>query len=308
MSEHKQLVIVETPFQLLCANEYVKKKKIAPVLVVRKSGVGANDFQLDAMIRDLEMGSSIDLIVRPRHLGDLFKAIFKILPLMFFKYESVVIGSYFSNFQRKIAFLARKNNLVLLDDGVASVLADRLIGEIKMKAYSAFSIFPLTESNYKSFELNDFNVTAGRYDCYLQNDLSCFFIGQKLVDIDAVGLEAYVRVVEFCVSESGGEILNYIPHRAEGQECIERIKAIPGVRILFVDFAIEYYFLRERITPSKVFSVISTALYSVATIFPASSIYCVRPESLRVDMFVHYDDIINVFSGHPSGMVFLSVG
>lgn len=301
------LVIVETPFQLLCAYEYLKIKKINPKIVIRKSSVGANDLQIDSMLEDMGGLDTVQVMIRPRRVLDLLKSAFKLLPIFCVKYEEVVVGSYFSGVQMKIARLANKKNVVLLDDGVASILADKVISKKEPGVYSAFSIFPLMASCYRCVESNRFESVSAKYDCYAQEDLSCFFIGQKLVDIGAIDMDSYIRAVKCCVETSNGAMLNYIPHRTESAECISMVEKIDGVRVFPTDCAIEYYMLRERIKPANVYSVISTALYSIATIYPDSKVFCVQPKQLKSSMFEHYGDIVKLFKEHPNGIRFFAV-
>ncbi|MNZ75111.1 hypothetical protein D3C78_935820 [compost metagenome] len=303
----KYLFIVETPFQLLCAYEYLNLKKINPKIVIRKSSVGANDFQIDSMLGDMGRLDAVQIIIRPRRAMDFFKCVLKLLPIFFVNYEEVVLGSYFSGVQRKIARLVSKRGVVLLDDGVASVLADKVISEKEPGVYSAFSIFPLRAASYRRVESNSFKAVSERYDCYVQEDLSCFFIGQSLVDIGAIDMDSYVRAVKVCAEATNGSMLNYIPHRTESAECIDMVKKIDGVRVFPTDCAIEYYMLKERIKPVNVYSVISTALYSIATIYPDSGVFCVQPKRLKSSMFEHYGDIVRIFKEHPNGICFLDV-
>lgn len=246
----KVLVVVETPFQLLCAYEYMCKHSADYDVFVRKSGVGVNDQQMDTMLVELNISLKGEFFVRSSKYLDYIRALKVFLPFVFRLYGKVVVGSYFSRFQRFISSVVLKKEMVLLDDGVATLLADKLVSE-QGRRYSVFSIFELNKASYISCELNDFSFVAGKYLCGESNEYSSFFVGQKLVDIGAIDIASYIEVLEWAVSDSYDSVVHYIPHRAESLNSLEIIKSVAGVKILHSDVAIEYFMLRNGWYPKE---------------------------------------------------------
>lgn len=109
-------------------------------------------------------------------------------------------------------------------------------------------------------------------------------------------MESYIRLVQYAVKDSNGMILHYIPHRAESKAIIEKIAAIPGVKILHSDVAIEHFLLKRHWYPKKLYSIISTALYSLSHIFPKAECFALKTDSLKTEIFKHYQLIIEAFS------------
>lgn len=296
---NKVLVLVETPFQLLCAYEYSRKNPSCISLYIRKSGVGSNDQQMSAMVRDLKLKIKKEFLVRPGKKIDYILSVLGFLFSEFHRYDKVVLGSFFSGFQKMLSSVVLKNEVILLDDGVATLLADRIISEQGGK-YSVFSIFDLDKKNYVNCEVNRFDSIAGEYDCKENKEYAAFFIGQKLVDIGAMDMAAYVRVLECAVRESSESVVHYIPHRTESLECLEIVKRVKGLQLLHADVAVEYFMLRNKWCPQKIYSVNSTALFTLASLFPSARAVAMIPSTLKTQMFVHHDLIMESFERHKS--------
>ncbi|KTD04616.1 hypothetical protein OQJ19_06305 [Fluoribacter gormanii] len=292
----KGLILVETPFQLLCAYEYLNQHPGYYDFFVRNSGVGTNDEQMRVMLEALGVHVKKTFFVKPKNLKSILFSTINFLLLTRRSYNHVVVGSYFSGVLKFFSNMVVKKEVVLLDDGVATLLADRIIKNKEIKKYLAFSIFQLDKENYKQVYLNSFNSLANKFMCSIHPDNCIFFIGQILVDMSAIELDDYVRLVEFAVNNSPDVIVHYIPHRAESSEVIHRIAAIPRVNILLADVAIEYYLLKNQWYPEKLYSVISTALYSLSCIFQKTQCIALRTTALKTELFQHYDLIIDAFS------------
>lgn len=300
--KNKILILVETPFQLLCAYEYSRKNPSPVSLYIRKSGVGSNDQQMSAMVRDLHLKIKKEFLVRPGNKLDYLRAVLGFLFCDFHRYEKVVLGSYFSGFQKLISSIVIKKEIVFLDDGVATLLADKIIKE-QGGRYSVFSIFDLDKDNYINCEVNRFDSLAGEYKCTEHEEYAVFFIGQKLVDIGAMDMDAYVKVLECAVEGSPGSVVHYIPHRTESSACLEVVKNVKGLQLLNADVAVEYFMLRNRWLPRTIYSVNSTALFTLASLFPSAISVALIPRSLKTEMFIHHDLIMNSFEKHKSIVV-----
>ncbi|NHN69290.1 hypothetical protein SAMN03159376_00890 [Pseudomonas sp. NFACC09-4] len=293
------LILVETPFQLLCAYEYSRKNPSRNSLYIRNSGVGSNDQQMRAMVRDLGVEVKKELLVRPGNKKDYILSVVKFLFDNIHRYDKVVLGSFFSGFQKLLSSIVLKKEVVLLDDGVATLLADRIVSE-RGGRYSVFSIFDLDKAKYVNCEVNRFDSIASEYECKANGDFAVFFIGQKLVDIGAMDMAAYIRVLESAVASSSDSIVHYIPHRTESLECLEMVRSVKGLQVLQADVAVEYFMLRNKWYPQEIYSVNSTALFTLASLFPDAKAVALMPSTLKTDMFVHHDLIMAAFEKHAS--------
>ncbi|WMN61180.1 hypothetical protein NI389_07285 [Pseudoalteromonas xiamenensis] len=122
----KSLFIVETPLQLMCAYEAIMgKHKDNYVLVLRESGAGNNDEQMTRVAQLLQL----EYIKCKVHIDSVFrdtlKELFTLTRLLCVKYQELYLGSYFSRWQMMLRRVIRFNKLNLMDDGVATFLAQK---------------------------------------------------------------------------------------------------------------------------------------------------------------------------------------
>lgn len=295
----RTLIVVEAPFQLLCAYEWICETRSPYELIIRLGGGSGNDAQLRAMAEDLGVTVTKWLYLEPRvdlryvlGLRGLFRFLFR-------SYERVVVGSFFSGFQRLIRKITRARDVVLLDDGVATLLQEKVAAATPTK-YSAFTIFRLDPANYRTYVHNTFQHLLSTVTAEGMNEGRVYFVGQKLVDIGALSLERYIDLLRLCVRENPGVTVHYIPHRGESEMVLEAIRKEPGVALLKIDWTIEYYMVRNHIRPARIYSVVSTALYTLATMFPSCDATSFDPEGLRREMFVHYGLIHDAFRTLPN--------
>ncbi|HYI07946.1 MAG TPA: hypothetical protein VEK57_02640 [Thermoanaerobaculia bacterium] len=296
----RTLIVVESPLQLLCAYEWILETRAPYVLIVRLIGAAGSDAQLKAMARELDVVVSRWIFLPPRVNLRYALAVISFLPALFRPYERLVIGNYFSGFLRIVAKLTRCRNVILLDDGVATLLAGRELAAEKSPRFSVFTIFTLEPGHYRSYVRNSFRHLMRSTGAESAEPNGVYFVGQKLVDIGALPLERYLDVVRLCVRDNPGAAVHYIPHRGESEEVIAAIGQEPGVELLKIDWNIEYYMVRNRITPARIYSVNSTALYSLATMFPSCNATAFDPAGLRTEMFAHYQLIHDAFCTLPN--------
>jgi hypothetical protein len=95
--------------------------------------------------------------------------------------------------------------------------------------------------------------------------------------------DLYLRELRRAVSQLAPATVRYIPHRYEPDDQISRISAACGVEILKTDAPIELYLSRLTSVPSSISSFVSSALYTVGSLFP---------DKIRVISFhVNFDDV-----------------
>jgi hypothetical protein len=95
--------------------------------------------------------------------------------------------------------------------------------------------------------------------------------------------DLYLHELRRAVSELAPATVRYIPHRYEADEQLSRINAECGVEILRTHAPIELYLSRLTSVPSSISSFVSSALYTVGSLFP---------EKIRVISFhMNFDDV-----------------
>lgn len=296
----KALIIVETPFQLLCAYEYMLTHVADYRVCIRLSGVPANDAQIMAMTTDMSIKVDKTIMAVPgRKISCLLaSAVFWIT--FAGHYDYVLLGSYLSGLMKVFATLTSKDKTILLDDGMGTLLADRLIHSSCPERYAAFTIFKLDASTYLSYERHFFEGLRRKFPRYLEAEGSSItlFIGQKLIDIGFIDTESYLSTIRWAAAKCDGEKLYYIPHRGESIEHADKIARIPGVEIMRPDGALEYFVLRNGYKPVRLFAITSTALVTLSSLFPTASCYAIFPRGLSKAKFPHWDLVSNYMSAH----------
>lgn len=296
------LILVETPFQLLCACEYVRSHEAEYKVCIRNSGRGANDQQTKNLAEQLGMRVDQIIMAAPGDRLATSRALLKFMMSFTGRYNKVLLGTYFSGLLKNFAKLTLKTEIVLLDDGVATLLADRLIREREPLRYSVFSIFNLDPKAYVRYERHAFEnirIQAKTYPSLVDGESApeALFIGQKLIDIGVIDPESYFRTISWAAERIDGRNLYYIPHRNEGAEHTAMIAEMPKVKVLHSDVAIEWLSLRNGWEPKYIFSVISTALITLSTFYPDAKSYALYPAALSRDFFPHWDLVSEYVAG-----------
>lgn len=78
------------------------------------------------------------------------------------------------------------------------------------------------------------------------------------------------------------------------------VRSVKGLQVLQADVAVEYFMLRNKWYPQEIYSVNSTALFTLASLFPDAKAVALMPSTLKTDMFVHHDLIMAAFEKHAS--------
>ena len=295
------LYLVETPFQLLSAYEAIKRFGVPYRLLVRFTGVGRNDKQLQVLLSELDVEVHAILKVRKNSRLDLLRTILKQGHIGFLSHNRVFVGSHYSRVLMMLAKWIRKRELVLLDDGVATFLVQEELREIN-KPVSLFTLFDLEPLPGQSVWKHSFEQLREKYKSNVE-DIRVF-IGQDLFTSESISKEDYVRFLSILANGGMGQPFFYLPHRAEPDDVVEKIKEISGVTVVYPTSGIELFFLKRAKFPRSFYSVCSTAIFSLSALFPEAKFYVLTPERYDSSKFVHWRAIETALKKIPN-VVFL---
>lgn len=285
----KIALFVETPFQLLCAAEAIRHFGAPYLLIIRLSGVGSNDAQLDAVSKYLGL-SYLKLNANKDfpYIG-LFVFLMKNIQCFFCQYDVFFQGSYFSRLQRLLSRLIVARRRYYMDDGVATFLAQKKFASSSPRdLFTIFDLEPLCNQDVIS---NRLTILSEKLDGCSKKRCPGYFIGQPLVQKDMVGLKEYVSLIKKAKDDSGGELV-YISHRVEEKKLLEIYGEIEGVSIKEIDESVEVYLVKNNFFPENVYGVVSTALYSLSIIYPDSKFFFILPERGGLQDAPHYKEMI----------------
>lgn len=269
----EMLIIVESPFQLLCAYEFIKQYSINYKLYIRLNHCENNNAQLKHIVERFSIKGVHYFYFPKRHMILLLTHCIRFLfCLRYFK--GVVIGNYQSVLLSTIVRFVSRKKVWLLDDGTATFTIQKQIEQEKKTPFNLYTILPINALPGQKIEFHSL-----RHVKELMNNKnfktiksSNIFIGGNLVDVNVLKLSQYLDIIQRAESMCQGGLL-YIAHRGSSKKVLESIKAIDNVDVVLPSLPIECYLLEEKLVPVDIFSVFSTAVYSLAAIYSE-----IRPE------------------------------
>ncbi len=213
------------------------------------------------------------------------------------RYARVFLSDYNSITRRFLAAGMSYDELILLDDGMASVnihrhplflrpeppvganpavmaaylrtsLARRL-GFFADPVPTLFTCFSLTPHPGQRVVPNDFTFTRALLrESGRRADESVYFVGQPYLDRGFTTPQALFDALRFAQAYYQGKRFIYLAHRAETPEALDRLSYATGMETLVLENAIEIEFLLRRETPAAIAGFCSTALVTLPRIFP----------------------------------------
>jgi len=287
----KSLLIVESPFQLLCAYEIISRYRLDYVLILRMSGVGRNDEQLRLTAQILRL-AYVEVVARVGMLKkDIFRAWFRLLPLLGRRYAHLFLGSYYSGFIRVLRRILRSGRTWILDDGLATLRAqaDMLrTGQVDdLATFLELNALPGQAILHHKLE----SVVALGVTRYVNQSM---FLGQPFVEHGIMTTNEYNRIVRGC-SEASESPLIYVPHRSECTKRISELKQTFDLDIHYPPMCIELDLVRKGEIPRQLFTVMSTAGFTIARMFPDVTV-TIFPEPLQGSN-AHLDELVACAQG-----------
>lgn len=259
---------VESPFQLLQAAEFSGTGN-HQVFIIRMNGEARNDSQMKEMVELFEISNPVFLRISNRlavflHLFPLF--------LFFVLSKRIYFGDENSIFFRILGRFFRKR-LKLLDDGVAT-LNSSLNNE-----YERLTIFSTVHGQKnKLSKCRDIVVSANAQE---QVDI---IIGSKLVECGICSKDSYVSLLEEITwkNKFSDRRIIYIPHRGEFEKNLDYIASRYGLDVVSTKLPVELVGYELKVCPVNVYSVISTALFSMSLVYEEATMEVIplRPDEI----------------------------
>ncbi|MFT6734268.1 MAG: hypothetical protein ACJAS9_002463 [Polaribacter sp.] len=272
----KNLLLVESPFQLLSAYEAIKYFKLQNyLLLIRYSGLKKNDQQIDRLLQVLQINpvniESVFIKESCRGVSDFLKFIFYMFKYFIKRadFESIYIGSYRSRFFRNVLkqFLNEKK-IILLDDGNQTIEVQKEF--TSTENFDLFTMYSLEAYQGQKVYLNQFKALSKLIviDKNSTED-NILFIGCGLSEAGIISSKKYIQLIEKVAEYYGerGKTMVYLPHRNEQQLLINELVKINNLNLKTIDYPIEFIGLYDGMSFSKVSSFYSTALITMRDIY-----------------------------------------
>lgn len=276
----KALIIVESPLQLLCAYECITYFNLNYTLYIRLTNNELNNQQLKNITKELNLqNSNFFLLDAKRNFLNLVKIIKLLVIYKKNNYDMYVLGDYLSTFLKVFSKTIDSKKIVLLDDGVATFKIQMILKKYNLPL-SLFTIFDIEAIEHQQIFTNHFSAIQNKYKSE-ENKKVDIFIGGKLVDLKIVTLDVYLAILNKIVENSETGKLFYFPHRGTSQFVLDEIISIDGIELIYPDVSVEFYLLREKIYPKNIYSVLSTALFSLSIIFKHAKVIAYKPIFLK---------------------------
>lgn len=271
-SVYDTVVYVDSPFQLLQVLEFNKNDWKIGKVFIRLNGKEENDKQLKNMEKILNIGSCRFITI-----NNFYQKLchYTSLIIVFMFNKNIIFGDANSFLFKLIHAFKSRQNILLLDDGVATI-NDKKFNNI----YQRFTIFPQYVSNpivnnfYEVQRLSNEGVTKKKH----------VIVGGKFVDEGICDEHTYNEVIKKITSNLNvidAECI-YIPHRGETDLHLARLKKNFTFEIIRLDYPIELLTLETGIYPLSISHVMSTAVFSMRKIYTDVDIYTSRIPASKI--------------------------
>lgn len=289
------LFIIQTPFQAMCAINAIRQLKIEnyELSLHLHKNTGKRNMQTIELVERYGLKYNVAK-TRPISLLMLLGLLFK----RDGRFNRVFLGThlYHDGYYYALKELKRGGNLVLLDDGVATLTL--LKGDYTVTGKSAAfmsgykAVARLLEINinnvftvYKGIDNSRWKIAFNDISNLRQTVKSdvekvVFFIGtcnSKYVDKLGVSESDFKQMLSNVLNKvkmsNPDESIIYIPHGRDKSVFTKDICEEAGIEYKPLDLNIEDYILKLNITPHIIYGFTSSALYNLKMIFPESQVY-----------------------------------
>lgn len=290
---------VEAPFQLISAISCRSRHLGRGWLVLRLGKNNKNNDQLLAVVQRLVRPSDFECVISQRatnhiEMAGLLLRVFLKKVVQRVNFFSIGVGDYRSGLARVIAGLFSCRNLILLDDGVASLGVYKVVGR-KIVAQD-FDQHSETHSVQKLFSLNKYfsrrspsgnllmhsflNLPPSPFWAVEKGEISTvlsrarsgsgsvpvkvnavFLLGSKVVEAGIINDGTYEDFCCLVAKDYVGFEVFYLPHREESDEKIARICRAHGFKLLILDLPFEVELGGLNWLPGHIVSLYSASLF-----------------------------------------------
>ncbi len=307
--KNQDLYIVESPLQILCANEArytFANDDTCSVMVVKLTRSEINNRQMKALLSKL----NFDRVIILPSLYALTFTDFVLITMVFFwrikkkAFRNIFIGEVQNKLLFSLGNNIRHNRLLFLDDGIATIAVqkhlanhhgiagrvreNRLIANMR-NIYAGTLGIKLTTRGIPDF-FTCFNLPPIGDQKIIKNQFSSlkeewaldfekygqtvFFIGGPISEDGKLREDDEIRMIEVVAAhyKLSGIALYYCSHRRESEDKLERIVSLDNVcGIRKGEFPLEVDFIFRGEGISHIAAFISTALFTLSSIFELQS-------------------------------------
>jgi hypothetical protein len=275
MGVTKSLFLIEAPFQLLSAYEAIYDYKILQyTIIIRLSNIEDNDLQLKKLVTILfendKQVKYIYLSAKNKSLIEYFMSLYYITYFCVYqiKFSKIFFGNLESGFLSKIIRFTKHNKIILLDDGIKSIIFQNKFSENNF--YNLYTM--LDDLKYipnQEIVINKFNRLHKLLKSIDYTD-NIMFIGSKLSEIGIIEETYYIELIKKIAVQYAGKKIEYIPHRGERKEKLLKIAQINNIEVIKLEYPLEFYPLYSSLLPRTIVSFYSAALISMRKLYPES--------------------------------------
>jgi len=309
----QSIYIIESPFQLMCAQEHVSSSSGDCVLYLLLEAGTRNKEQIYEVI-DLNKWSSVFTIHTPKIFLFKYYVVLNILKkLKNTKLDNVVIGEYRSIISHVLLATLQYNQSWLVDDGMSTLVVyeryftkglplestwrfirlKKIIAALMgfkiniIKNINLFTIFPLESIGDITVKKNKMLGYSNRKVKILPEDV--YFLGANYIDANLMGSSNYYELLWRVAQYYHDKNVFYFPHRRESRDDLKKHLQDLNWTLSEIDAPIENYFLNSNSIPKIVAGIASTALFTIKSIYGKSGI---SVEYLEVpkDMWLNDED------------------
>jgi len=264
----KSLLFVESPLQLLNANEAISEFNLKNYeVVVRLSNKKENDTQIKYLIKYLNIQNIkyASIRVDDKGITDYIKLLMYKYKYLIKKVEKVFIGNYDSGFFKLIMKQFTKEQIILLDDGSKTLAIQKQFSESNF--YNLFTMYNVETMNNQLIYNNRYNKITTNLKNLKFNYDEILFLGMQLSEIGIITEKEYIRLVVEIANIYKNYTIIYVTHRGESESKLEKIKEIKNISIQNYSYPIELLGIFESSIPNKVISFYSTAVLTMKYIY-----------------------------------------
>lgn len=310
------IVYVESPGQLVCAVEYVRRSGGQALFLSRTTGNAFGNAQLANALAALNVPPAACITSS------------KLLVLVAYFYRflvtrrpaQLVIGDSRSLVAVFFANHFGKGKTVLVDDGIATIthglrvrrsgsqfqvgLTGNRFKNRVLEFLSGISahmrVFSTIDRRYLGLDttLNDFGTLAGAHPVeYDAGDLCV--IGSSAVEAGIVSEPVYRAILTAFLEIRPEARITYVPHRLER---LEKLSELPRLTVVRTEVPIELHFLRSGKVPGTFATFYSGAGLALSRLFPDSTVLVkeIPVDQIVQDHKTNYLNIMAMYRHHES--------
>lgn len=293
MASENNVFLVESPLQLknylMIRNSNIIKDEDQVYVIVRLNNNKNCSGMLKKLIDDYNLSGNSYYFYAAK--GSRLKLVFSTLKLIWmlkFKFRNSVnlyIGDHRSKWMSMLSSFMKINLVNYIDDGMATVVFYNEL--ISKKRIMNDKSRILTTFNISSCEhVPVLNISIDKTHIIADESLAAV-IGMPMIESKAMSSDNYFSYLQKVVShakKSGFDNIIYIPHRNENVELLSTKYKALGLKVNPLSLPIENWFLETEMPPSRVYSLYSTAIVNIDSIYSGIECYSFRPSEFHFDI------------------------